>query len=109
MQEPLVYRILPPAEWDRLEPIRARRSPDEPMPVDPITSSCVVAELEGQIVAVLFLQMALHLEPLIIHPEGRRHGVNFLRLVKEIEDNLPEGSPYYVFSPNRKIDTMVSK
>lgn len=86
----ITYRILPAAEWDRLHAIYA---PYGDLPA-PEVATCAVAEINGEIVGVLFLQLALHMEPLVIEDSH----VNFLRLQQTLHDALTgRGVSYYAF------------
>ena len=101
---PLVYRTLLPEEWDKLDPIRPHM--EGPLPTDPTTASCVVAENDkGDIVGFLFMQMQFHMEPINIHPQYRGK-VNFKRLVSTLLSTTPDGFPYFVFSPSPRIGKM---
>jgi hypothetical protein len=100
LSSPLRYRILNPEEWHRLLEIY----PDDQQLPSPEVASAVVAEHDDHIVSVLFLQLAFHMEPMIINPNYRSR-VNFLRLVSTLETAfgkaLPEGQSgiYYVSAP----------
>jgi hypothetical protein len=90
----MTYRILKPEEWHRLEAIFGRQGQIVP-PYE--AAMCAVAEDDsGEISGCLFLQIAVHMEPLII--ENPR--VNFLRLQKTLEAALEgrNGLPYYCFT-----------
>jgi hypothetical protein len=59
----------------------------------------------GELVGVLFLQIALHLEPLIIADKR----VSFMRLKEIIDGPLAMQAPqaqYYVFSPDERVAQM---
>lgn len=92
------YRLLPPDEWDKLKPLYP---PDRPLP-SPLAASVVVAEQGTDLVGALFLQLALHMEPLIIHDPR----VNFMQMVRAFDGQLPSGSTYYAFAPDAKIGRM---
>lgn len=113
----ITYRLLQPEEWSRLDEIRPLLGHDRPLPSSPQIADCVIAEEDGLIAGLLFMQMAPHLEPLVISPKhtGR---VNYLRMVDVLERLYKErlssqpsnGHPpeliYYVFSPNPRIGKM---
>jgi len=93
------YRILPAAEWDRL------RALIEPQFLPgPEVATAVIAEDDGEIEGVLFLQLQLHLEPLYI----RNPRVSFLRLTAKIEEALAErkGLVYFAFTDDSKVERM---
>src|SRR5216117_1218739 len=57
------YKILDPSDWSKLE----RIIPAEYLPSPEVAAAAVAEDEEsGQIVGVLFLQLALRLEPLVI-------------------------------------------
>ena len=94
----MTYRILPSDEWYKLGPIMERQGKPVPRPE---ISMAAVAEDDGQIAAVLFLQTALHLEPLVI--ENPR--VYMLRLLHTMDEALAEkqGLSYYCFTEGEKM------
>ena len=78
------YRILPPEEWPRLKDLIGDLGTIPP----PETAVVAVAENdEGQLSGCLFLQLALHMEPLVIAPDARGQ-VNFLRLTRLLESSI---------------------
>ena len=94
----ITYRILPPEEWDKL---RAIYPATEALP-HPVVASAVVAEQGGELVGVLFLQMAIHMEPLILTtPQA-----SFKHMATMLKEALPENLPFYVFAPDEKIERM---
>ena len=105
----ITYRLLPADEWDRLLAIQDRIP--GPIPQSPEYASAAVAEDEGgRIIGVLFLQIALHLEPLAIDP-GHRGKVNFLRLAETLDQAVEasaNGEPveYFTFTPDKRIAKM---
>lgn len=71
----------------------------------PETATAAVAEDDrGEIQGVLFLQLQLHMEPLLI----RSAGVNFMRLEETLYDAVRHqtGLKYYVFTDNPKVARM---
>lgn len=99
----MTYRILDTTEWWKLEQIFARHGQSATIP-HPEASIAAVAEQDGEIAGILFLQIALHVEPLII--ENPR--VDFRRLLGEIEQSLAEkkGLPYYCFTESEHVERM---
>ncbi len=94
------YRLLPKEEWSRL----ASLSLPGPYP-PPELAAAVVAERDGLIAGVLFLQLCAHMEPLYIAPN---HGglVNFRSMVATLESILPSGTAYFVFTPDARVGGM---
>lgn len=71
----------------------------------PETATAAVAEDDnGEIQGVLFLQLQLHMEPLLI----RSAGVNFMRLAETIHNAVAHqtGLKYFCFADNAKIARM---
>jgi len=95
----MTYRILPAAEWYKLGPIMERQG--KPVPRQEVSMAAVAEDFNGQIVAVLFLQTALHLEPLVI--ENPR--VYMLSLLHTMDEALAEkqGLSYYCFTEGEKM------
>jgi hypothetical protein len=101
----LTYRILPPDEWAKLLPIMAGREQNIP---SPHVATAAVAESEtGEVIGVLFLQMAFHVEPLVL---TSKH-VSFLRLHGELMNALADrkGLKYYCFSDQEIVGRMAEK
>jgi len=97
----LTYRILDASEWDRLLPFL-----DSNFLPSPESSSAAIAEDEdGNIVGILFLQVVLHMEPLILTSPK----VNFARLHDTLYNALGDrkGLKFYCFSDKDIIDGMV--
>jgi hypothetical protein len=102
----LTYKLLEAPEWDKLSSLGLQHLPDP--------RSCyasVAMDSTGIIKAALFLQLAMHLEPLVITPDARGF-VNFLRLAATIntylESSLVSGGSleYFVHAPNTQISRM---
>ncbi len=91
------YRLLPVAEWPKVEPMFN----GNPMP-SPLAASIAVAEDGEEIKGLLVIQLVLHMEPLILKDPH----INFRRLVETVEGLLPEGSEYWAFAPNAEIEGM---
>ncbi len=93
------YRILPHDEWHKLGPIMDRQG--KPVP-SPDTSMAAVAEdFNGQVVAVLYLQMALHLEPLVIE-NPRVYMLSLLHTIDAALADKPDLA-YYCFTEGEKM------
>lgn len=92
----MTYRILPREEWERLAPIMERQG--KPLP-NPENANAAVAEKDGEIVGVGFIQITLHMEPLVIEDAY----VNFITLKDLLESRLPnKGVSYYCYTQNDK-------
>lgn len=99
----MTYRLLPPEEWPKLFPHMIQFGFKVP---DPKASSVAVAEDEnGEVKGYLWLQLALHMEPIeIMDPK-----VNFKRLVALHEENLTnhnggnKGLVYYAMTKNEHV------
>lgn len=91
------YRILPREEWDRLRPITDAPHPD--------TAIAAIAEdSSGNIAGVLFLQLTLHMEPLIL----KTPMVSFKRLYEMLLTSMERGTHFYAFSDKDVIDQMAT-
>jgi hypothetical protein len=96
----MTYRLLQPDEWDRLKDIM-----DAKYIPHPDTAQVAIAEDgDGNIIGALFLQLTLHMEPLVLlSPKAnfeRLHDV----LLDAVKDN--KGLHVYVFSDKEIIDRM---
>ena len=94
----MIYRLLPPSEWDVLSARFATYGGRLP---DPRTSQIAVAEEDGVIVGFLVLQFVPHLEPLWID-EAHRGKVYWPKLQRLLEDHLDAGD-YFVFAPTDRM------
>ena len=94
------YRILDSSEWNRLKDLV-----DSTLLPHPDAASAAVAEDDhGNIVGLLFLQLALHMEPLLLTSPK----VSFERLHDTLLDAVKQdkGLHIYVFSDKEIIDRM---
>ncbi len=100
----LKYRLLDEKEWSKLHPLVD--SLDGPTPGPESSVVAVAEEEDGTLVGALFLQIQLHMEPLVIDP-SRKGVVNFLKLRETLEstDKLTH-VPYFVFSEDSRIGKM---
>lgn len=98
----MVYRLLPVAEWERVEPLLEQHGGTLP---DARLSLIAVAETPaGDIAGFLVLQYVAHLEPLYVAPE--HSGKVFYRsLVNLLRSHLSTGE-YFAFAPEGKIGLM---
>lgn len=99
----LTYRFLQTEEWDRLDELV---NGEGPIPPPTISNVAVAEDEDGEIVGALFLQLALHMEPLIITEKGKGK-VDFRSFKDLLEASIASAeSVYYVFSPDAKIGKM---
>lgn len=94
------YRLLDVADWHKLTPLV-----DSTHIPHPDTASAAIAEDDnGNIVGVLFLQIALHMEPLVL----RSPKVSFERLYNVLYNAVQDknGLRFYCFSNKEIIDRM---
>lgn len=94
------YRLLDVSEWHRLQEIM-----DVAFIPHPDAASVAIAEDEsGKIAGALFLQIALHMEPLVLTSPK----VSFARLHDVIYDALKKdkGLRFYCFSDKEIVDRM---
>lgn len=98
----MIYRILEANEWGRLEEI----IPSEYIP-HPDASVCAIAENDRRsLVGALPLQLALHMEPLVLKDPS----VNFTRLYETLMSAVKEdkGLHIYCFSDKEIINRMAA-
>lgn len=100
----LNYRLLTEKEWGKLYPLADNLN--GPIP-GPDSSVVAVAEDEdGALVGALFIQMTLHMEPLVIDPKSRGK-VDFTHLIQTLmEDGEMQHTPFYAFSESALIGKM---
>jgi hypothetical protein len=95
MSDEITYRILPPEEWEKLIPIYPTGLIIPPSD----TSIAAVAECNGELVAFWFLQIALHMEPLLI-----KDGLaDYHKLAALLKEALPQGVPFLSSVPDEKM------
>ena len=95
------YKILDPSEWSKLENI----IPAEYLPRPEVAAAAVAEhEEDSQIVGVLFMQLALRLEPLVIQDSH----VNFKRLHALLESAIAnqKGLRYWCHTANDRVAAM---
>ena len=101
----MTYRMLPQEEWPRLIDIMAKQGKDVP---NPAASSAAVAEDDdGNIVGVLFFQLVMHMEPLILENPY----VRFDRLAQCLHGSVSQfkGLAYYAFSESDTVAGMAAR
>lgn len=70
----LTVRLLPPEEFDRLEPMFA--SEGQPVPMPEVSEVAVAEDSDtSEILALFVLQPWLHGEPIWVHPSHRGNGL----------------------------------
>ena len=94
------YKLLPHEEWNRLLEVM-------PMHLIPAPEAATVAIAEdddGEIQGVLFLQLQLHMEPLVI----RDSHVSFKRLQQTLHNAVADqkGLCYFAFTDNPAVARM---
>ena len=95
------YKLLPPEDWSKLESI----IPAEYLPRPEVAAAAVAEhEEDGQIVGVLFMQLSLHREPLVILDSH----VSFKRLADLLHQALASqpGLKYYAIATTPKVERM---
>lgn len=101
----MTYRLLKPEEWHLLIPLFPSAVSKIP---SPLVSTCAVAQSEdGALKGALFMQLALHCEPLILENPH----VSFLRLHETLESAYAgnTGLSYYAFSDLPVVAGMAEK
>jgi hypothetical protein len=96
----MTYRLLEPTEWHKLKTLM-----DEQFIPSPEAAVVAVAEDEsGELAGVLFLQLVLHMEPLVL----RTPAVSFKRLHDVLHESVRQhkGLRYYAFSEKEVVDRM---
>lgn len=96
------YRILDSSEWAKLEQLVDSTH----LPHPDAASAAVAEDEQGNIVGVLFLQIALHMEPLILQSPQ----VSFERLHDTLYDAVKtdKGLKFYCFSDKEIVDKMAA-
>jgi len=98
------YRILDPKDWDRLKPLLSEYDQAESIP-HPDASTVAIAEDEnGNIVGCLFLQLAFHMEPLVLKSPNVRFDELYSTIYNAISDH--KGLHFYAFSDKEIVDRM---
>lgn len=94
------YRLLDPSEWDKLKQI----VPEGYIPHPDVASVAVAVDDAGNLTGALFLQLALHMEPLVL----RSPKVSFERLHNVLYDavKMDKGLRIYCFSDKEIINRM---
>jgi hypothetical protein len=103
--------MLQPSEWNRIQPLVEKLGAVPPPQIAEagLAHAAIAEDESGQILGVLFLQLAWHLEPLVIDPKERSR-VSFKALAETL-DHYIEGTTlgpteYYVFSPDKRVGAM---
>lgn len=95
----ITYRILDRSEWERLSSIM-----NEKYIPHPDSATVAVAEEDGKLMGCLFLQLAFHVEPLVLSSPK----VSFQRLHDTIIESISghKGLRIYAFSDKEIVDRM---
>ena len=90
----LNYRLLPSEEWNRLKGLLGNMA----LP-DPEAAIAAVAETEeGDLAGVFFVQIALHMEPLVVNPTFSEE-LDLQKLHEVLkEEGEMDCTPHYTFS-----------
>ena len=89
------YRLLRVDEWERLKEIY----PDNQVLPSPTVASVAVAEENGKLVGALFMQIAMHMEPLIRTDAE----ADYRELARTLTDSFPKGVPYFSQIPDDRM------
>lgn len=94
------YRLLEPQEWERL----AEVLPPALIPTPETAAAAVALDEDGEIQGALFLQLQLHMEPLLI----RRSDVSFRHLQRTLEEKVQDrkGLCYFAFTDDERVARM---
>ncbi len=90
------YRMLMVEEWGKLQPLLDQEGWKMP---DPRTASVWVAEENDEIMAMIVLQLVMHLEPMIVKSKAKGN-IDFLKLASVVDEDLMANAPgagYYLF------------
>jgi len=101
MAMPVTYRILSgEAEWPRLYEFFERQGLRHDIVPSPRFARAIVAELDGEIIACVFMQVVIHMEPLVVAREHAGH-VYLRALHAKAEEahrtSVFESLPYFTF------------
>lgn len=96
------YRLLPSTEWNRL--ISLFEGGEMFLPPPESATAAVAEDDTGEIQGVLFLQIQLHMEPLII----RSPRVNFLKLQETLHNAVADkkGLTYLCLADDPRVERM---
>ena len=82
----VTYRLARHDEWPRLAEFVTRSLPPEQQRLPaPEVASAAIAERDGQIVGVLFAQLAMHVDSFAVAPEARGTGISYGRLTDVLD------------------------
>jgi hypothetical protein len=102
------YRMLPVTEWSKLQPLLDQEGYKM---LDPRLSDVAVAEEDGEVVAMLPLQLVMHCEPMIVLQKAKGN-VNFLTLASVLDEALATAAPgsgYYLFVDRAALAKLANK
>lgn len=103
MTTPITYRLLPPDEWHKVEPVYAAHGSTLPSTQ---LGFIAVAEVDGKVVGLGTLQACWHGEPWWVDDEHRGQA-SILELRKILEGQLAKGATVYVFIPDERVERLL--
>ena len=93
----MFYQMLEKDKWSEMKELVG----DLRIPTSEHAVAAIARTPEGKIVGVLFAQLVIHMEPIMLQSPN----INFRRLHKLVEKELT-GQPYFAFAPDEKIEAM---
>jgi hypothetical protein len=98
----MTYRLLSAEEWPRLEAVMQKHGARTPSPAG--ASAAVAEDADGNIQGILFLQLVIHMEPLVLENPN----VRFDRLAQVLHESVSQykGLVYYSFSETEVVNGM---
>ena len=90
------YRLLNPDKWDRLKELVDSTY----IPSPDASTAAICEDDEGNILGVLFMQLAIHIEPLILLDKRARFDELYITLYNSVAEN--KGLKFYSFA-NKEI------
>lgn len=94
------YRLLRADEWSRLESIM----PSNFIPQPEVCTAAIAEDEQGQLCGVLFLQLAFHLEPLVLRAPDVRFDKLYKTLYNAVEQS--KGLHFYCFADSEVVAKM---
>ena len=94
------YRLLPKEQWQRLLEVL----PEAVIPLPEAATVAIAEDEDDEIQGVLFLQLQLHMEPLVL----RSQKVSFKRLQETLHNAVAnvKGLCYFAFTDNPQVAQM---
>ena len=91
------YEILERDKWNEFKDLTG----DLLTPESEHAIAAVARTPEGEIVGIIFAQLVIHVEPMVLQSPK----INFMRLYKLVKKELT-GQPHFIFAPDQKIEGM---